>query len=130
MATLEALYENLNTAARALDKAAGQVRDIPLKPAHENIHRIANMLAEIFTLQQQIYPLCPELIPEHLWDIRKGNPGPKLIVEGAFRRAKAAVAAGDVPHAIDILEFLIRCQPSGPHVKRAKARITRLRKQP
>ena len=129
MATLEALYENLNKAARALDRAAGQVRDVPLEPMKGNIHRIAEMLAEIYEIQRQIYPLRPELIPEHLWDIRRGNPGPELIIEGAFRRAKAAAAGGNKSKAIDILEFLLRCQPSGPHVKRANAAISRLRKR-
>ena len=130
MATLEALYENLNRAARALDRAAGQIRDVPLEPAGENIRRIANILAEIFEIQQQIYPLRPELIPEHLWDIRKGSPGPELIIEGAFRRAKALAAGGNRLKAIDVLEFLLRCQPLGPHVKRVKAQISRLRKRP
>jgi hypothetical protein len=128
MATLEALFANLNKAARALDKAAAQIRDVPLEPTRENIRRIANILIEIFELQQQIYPLRPELIPEHLWDIRKGRPTRELIIEGAFRRARVAVRAGDTSKAIDVLGFLMRCQPSGPHVKRARAQITKLRK--
>ena len=101
---------------------------MPLEPTRDNIYRVGVILAEIFEIQQQIYPLCPELIPTDLWDMRKGNPGPDLIVEGAFRRAKSAAAAGDNCKAISLLELLLRCQPSGRHVKRAKAQISRLRK--
>jgi len=128
MATLEALYENLSRVARALDRAAGQIRDVPLDPARENIRRIGNALDQIFEIQRQIHPLRPELVPVHLWNIQKGNPGPELIIEGAFRRARAAAAAGDNSKAIDLLEFLLQCQPSGSHVKRTKSQISRLRK--
>ena len=129
MATLEALYKNLERAARTLDKTARQIRDTPLEPTRENIRRIANALSEIFDIQQEIYPLRPELIPHHLWDMRNGRPGPDLIVEAAFRQAKGAAAGGDYSTAIAVLEFLLRCQPAGPHVKRAKAQISRLRKR-
>lgn len=129
MATLEALYKNLDRAARTLDRAAGQIRDTPLEPTRDNIRRIAKALAEIFEIQQEIYPLRPELIPHHLWDMRDGRPGPDLIIEGAFRRAKTAAAGGDNSAAIAALEFLLRCQPAGPHVRRAKAQISRLRKR-
>jgi hypothetical protein len=128
MATLEALYEMLSKAARTLDRAASQVRDIPLKPEREHISHIANAITEIYEVQLKIYPLKPELIPEHLWDMRNGDPGPALIIEGALRRAKSAAAKGDTSHALEILEFLLRCQPSGSHVKKVKAQMSRLRK--
>jgi len=129
MTTLESLYEKLEGATQLLDRAAADIRDIPLEPKSANIRAIAETLSQIFDLQRQIYHQRPELIPTHLWDIRKpgGNPPPELIIRGAFRKVELAERSGDVPLAIQLLEFLLRVQPEGSHVDRAKRELARLK---
>ena len=127
MASLEGLHEILRDAASKLDEAARAIRESPLDPVKPNIHHIANALGEVFELQRQIWVQRPELIPEHLWEASAGsNPSPEQIAEGAFRRAARAEAAGDATLSIAILEFLLKCQPSGQHIARAKNEIARI----
>jgi hypothetical protein len=47
MPSLESLNDLLNQAAKVLDTAALQVRDVPLEPRKENIRRIAAVLTAI-----------------------------------------------------------------------------------
>ena len=131
MSTFESLHEKLEAATRLLDQAAADIRDIPLEPKSANIGVIAETLSQLYDLMRQIYPHRPELIPTHLWEIRKpdGNPSPDLIVRGALRRAQIAERSGDTPMAIQLLEFLLRAQPDGGHVDRAKRELVRLKGQ-
>jgi len=92
MATLESLHETLDGAAKLLDQAAGEIRDIPLEPRRDNIRRVGEILGQIFDLQREIYRLRPELIPTSLWEARgiNADPSPAQVVEGAFRRIDIA----------------------------------------
>jgi hypothetical protein len=127
MASLEALHEILNAAASKLNEAANAIREAPLDPVKPNIHHIANALSELFELQRKVWVQRPELIPEHLWEAPAGgNPSPQQIIEGAFRRAERAETAGDVALSVAVLEHLIRCQPSGQHIVRAKSEVARM----
>jgi len=51
MATIESLHELLRTAARNLDDAAREIRDVPLEPVKENIRRIGEALGHLFDLE-------------------------------------------------------------------------------
>lgn len=127
MASLEALHEILNAAASKLNEASHAIREAPLDPVKPNIHHVAEALGEIFELQRQIYAQRPELIPTYHWAASSSaNPSPEQIAEGAFRRAQRAESDGDIALSIALLEFLIRCQPSGQHVARARNEIARL----
>jgi hypothetical protein len=128
MATLETLHEHLTGAANLLDDAAHEIRNIPFEPTNANIRRIGEILVQIFDLQREIYRLRPELIPTHLWDVRGANadPSPAIIVQGALRRIDIARKSGDVPMAIQLLEFLLRTQPEGEHVGQAQALLREL----
>jgi hypothetical protein len=130
MATLESLHELLDHAVRLLDQAAGEIRDVPLEPAKPNIRRIGEILGQIFDLQREIYRLRPELIPTHLWEARgdKADPSPDQVVRGAFRRVEIAKETSDFPMAIKLLEFLLRTQPTGSHVDRAKSELESLKR--
>jgi len=127
--TLEALHEQLNHAESLLDQAAGQIREIPLEPVSANVRRIGEILAQIFELHTEIYKLRPELIPTHLWGVTGPNANPSIdqIIHGAFRRAETAESNGDYGLAIQLIEFLLQCQPSGAHVGRALSEINRLK---
>jgi hypothetical protein len=45
--SLESLNESLTKAAKSLDKAAGQIRDLSLEPTSKNIRLIGESLANI-----------------------------------------------------------------------------------
>ena len=126
---LESLHGRLDSAAMLLDEAAGEIRDIPLDPAKPNIRRIGEALGQIFDIQREIYRDKPELIPTSLWELHGANADPsnEQIVRGAFRRIETAEAAGDIPMAVKLLEFLLRCQPKGDHVERARTDLARLK---
>jgi hypothetical protein len=48
--TLESLQGLLTRAAKLLDKAAGEIRDLPLEPRGKNIKLIGENLANIFAI--------------------------------------------------------------------------------
>jgi heme-degrading monooxygenase HmoA len=125
---LESLHARLDSAAMLLDVAAGEIRDIPLEPAKPSIRRVGEALGQIFDIQREIYRFKPELIPTSLWEgAANADPSSEQIVRGAFRRVETAEAAGDVPMAIKLLEFLLRVQPDGDHVERARDELARLK---
>ena len=51
MADLKSLNESLAAAARILDEAALEIRDIPLNSKKDNISHIAEALTHIFDIQ-------------------------------------------------------------------------------
>jgi hypothetical protein len=67
--SLESLDELLTRAAKLLDKAAGQIRDLPLEPTSRNIRLIGESLANISEIQHLIYEIKPELTPEFLKEV-------------------------------------------------------------
>ena len=75
MADLKSLNESLYAAARILDYAAAEIRDIPLKPTKQNISTIGKALTLIIDIQKQIYKIDPKLKPEFL---KRPSPYPFL----------------------------------------------------
>ena len=65
MADLKSLNESL-AAARILDDAATEIRDIPLSPKKDNISHISGALSHIFDIQKQIFKVEPSLEPDYL----------------------------------------------------------------
>lgn len=61
MHPLVELHRTLRVAAMLLDSAASQVRDAKLLPVRENIHKVGEVLASVFELQDAIYKQAPEL---------------------------------------------------------------------
>ncbi|MCZ8076249.1 MAG: hypothetical protein O9341_19190 [Paucibacter sp.] len=77
-----------------LDSAASQIRDAPLLPVRENIHKIGTSLAELFEIQQAIYRAAPELNLE-----RKYETPPPEVSEANRRLGQAMLAADDLSEA-------------------------------
>ncbi len=74
MASLESINEKLQIAAKNLDQAAQEIRDVPLEPAEEHIRRLGEALTSIFRIQHEIYRLRPGLKPENLaGEARRGG---------------------------------------------------------
>jgi hypothetical protein len=65
MASLETINEKLTVAAKSLDQAAEEIRDLPLDASKHNIRAIGEALANIFQIQHEIYRLRPELKPKN-----------------------------------------------------------------
>ncbi len=65
MASLDSLNDLLTEAARLLDEASSQVRDLQLNP-EQNIRKIGEALANISEVRLQVYAQRPDLAPEYL----------------------------------------------------------------
>jgi hypothetical protein len=126
MATLESLNELLEQAGRLLDQAAGEIRDLPLKPAGPNIQRLAQAMSELFELQAQIYALRPELTPIYMRGPSE-NPGGALNV--VLKRVAFFEEAGEVETAIAFLEAFIRNEVSTTYVEQARSEVARLKRK-
>ena len=64
MSDLKSLNELLSAAAKILDDAAVEVRNIPLESKEENIKRIVVALTCIAEIQLEIYKIQPDLKPK------------------------------------------------------------------
>ena len=110
MPTLDSINDLLSEAAKKLDQAAGEIRDAPLEPTKEHIHRIAEALAHIFYIQHQIYEVRPDLKPPHL-DQELKEPEANRALGQAMAKADALANAGRTIQAIKVMESFISSYP-------------------
>ncbi len=128
MPDLKSLNESLSAAARILDYAATEIRDIPLNPTKENISTIGEALTLIFKIQQQIYMNDPSLEPEYL---RRPSPYP---VELNRKFGEIVIKDADLcdigryQEAISLYDNLINENPPEFFAKMAKDRIAKIKK--
>lgn len=128
MADLKSLNESLSAAARILDSAATEIRDIPLNPTKENISTIGKALSLIFDVQQQIYLIDPKLEPEYL---KRPSPYP---AELNRRFGEIVIKDADLcdlkryQEAISLYEDFINENPPEFFIKMAKTRIAKIKK--
>jgi hypothetical protein len=128
MPDLKSLNETLCAAARILDNAATEIRDIPLDPTRENISTIAKALSLIFDIQRQIYQVEPNLEPEYL---KRPSPYPKEL-----NRRFGEIVIKDAElcdlkrylEAIALYENFINENPPEFFINMAKNRITKIRR--
>jgi hypothetical protein len=127
--TLESLHELLTRAATLLDKAAGEIRDLPLEPTGKNTKVIAKSLANIFDIQQSIYKIKPELTPEYL---KKVPPYPKVqgkALTRAISNSFKEEEKGNIKKAVKLLEEFVATRPDRFLKSVAVRRIEELRKK-
>ncbi len=110
MPSLKELNDLLRDAAKNLDLAAKQIRDIPFEPKKENIETIGRVLAEIFKLKHRIYEIEPELMPEKLkhkpqYSDKNNNFGKALISAVDFKEK------GEIEKAIQVYKDYLRTDP-------------------
>jgi len=125
MAALESIYALLEEATTRLNEAAHQIRDLPLEPRREHLHRIGKALSEIFDIQYHVFSLRPELTPE-VFLYPFDHPEGALNV--AMGHARAAEEKGAPEMAIAILRW-VSTRISGEHRDKALAEIHRLERK-
>ena len=126
MSSLESLNDLLTQAAKLLDAAAEEIRDVPLEPKKENIRRIAAALAEIFAAQRQIYDVRPDLKPALLSE-SSNNPESNKALGHALLEAYRLDDQGQSDAAVDVLESYRAAESSTHHREIAQSTIKRLR---
>jgi len=70
--TLGLLKKDLDRAARTLDQATHNVRDLELERAR-NIRKIGEALAAVFEVQHDIFRRRPDLLPKELYNTALGR---------------------------------------------------------
>ena len=127
--SLESLDELLTRAAKLLDKAAGQIRDLPLEPTSKNIRLIGESLANISEIQHLIYGIKPELTPEFLKEVPQypGKQGRALTraMANSFKEEEK----GNIKRAVKILEEFLATEPNKFPKSIAVRQIEELRKK-
>ncbi len=74
--SLEYLDARLRRSVKLLDSCTSLIRDLELNPKR-NIRRIAEAMVEVFEIQNEIYKLRPDLMPDYL----KKPPDPAMADE-------------------------------------------------
>ena len=91
MASLDSIHRLLEEANAKLNEAMHELRDLPLEPKRDHMHRIGKALAEIFDVQYHIFALRPDLTAQAL-NGQFEHPAGALDV--ALRHARAAEQSG------------------------------------
>jgi len=128
MADLKSLNESLSAAAKILDHAVTEIRDIPLDPKKDNISHIGKALIHIFDIQKQIYKIEPSLEPEYL---KRPSPYP-----AELNRQFGEIVIKDADlcglkmyqEAISLYENFISENPPEFFTNMAKNRIAKIKK--
>jgi hypothetical protein len=124
MATAHSIWQLLQEAVERLEKAAHEIRDFPLEPRSDHIHRVAEALTQIFEIQYHLFAIQPTLTPSEM----KGpfeKPEPAWNI--ALSHAKKAEEQGHTAMATAILEWFAAQVGSPEHEQRAKLEVQRLR---
>jgi hypothetical protein len=124
MATLESLNTLLSVAAKLLDEAAREIRDVPLEPREPNICRIGDSLASIYEIQHHIYALRPDLMPEYLRDTKLAEANSRLAQ--VLTDVRQAIEANDLPNAAKMLRAYVVQEPSEIHRGIAESELKNL----
>jgi hypothetical protein len=122
MASLDSIHQLLAEATGRLNEAIQQIRDLPLEPRKEHMHRVGKALSEIYDIQYHIFALRPELTPQVL-----NGPfqHPQGALNVAMRHAHSAEQNGNIDVAVAILKWIVP-RVSGEHAQLAEAEIARL----
>jgi hypothetical protein len=123
MASAQSINVLLNEAAELMNRAAGEIRDAPLRPTSKNIGHIAEALSEIFEIQLQIHALHPELAPPHM---NTPSSDPSRHFEVVSRRAKEFEALGETATAVAFLKQFVAREHGSEQCKAAEREIARL----
>ncbi len=126
MSTTKDLDLILSRCATDLDRCAGLIKDLPLKPTKENIYRIGSALTEIFDIKEELYKLDPSLKPKD-WDAPPCDEEFNEMFGQALIQAEKLKEGGSVKEAIEVFERFISIGPSQRYVAMANAQIRNMR---
>jgi hypothetical protein len=122
MPTLDDINDLLEEANAKLNEAMHAIRDLPLEPKRDHMHRIGKALSEIYDIQYHVFALKPGLTPRAL---QGPFDHPEGALNVALRHAHAAEESGNPDLATAILRW-VAPRITGEHRKRAEAEISRL----
>lgn len=122
MPTLDDINGLLEEANAKLNEAMHAIRDLPLEPKRDHMHRVGKALAEIYDIQYHVFALKPELTPPALQG-PFDHPAGALAV--AIRHASAAEKSGNPAMALAIMRW-VAPRLSGEHMQQAQAEVLRL----
>jgi hypothetical protein len=124
MATAQSIWQLLQEAVERLERAAHEIRDLPLEPRTDHIHRVAEALTQIFEIQYHLFAVQPSLTPSEM----KGPfPKPEPAWRIASAHARKAEEQGHAAVAAAILEWFASQVGSPEYEERAKREALRLR---
>jgi hypothetical protein len=126
MATPESIHRLLSVAAALLNEAAAEIRDARLAPANENIERIGSALTDIFDIQQQVYRVRPDLMPESIARPTGQASANRLLTEYLYKAIELE-RAGNTHGAIATFEEFLALESSADHRDIAIGEINRIR---
>jgi hypothetical protein len=119
MANAQSIWQLLQEAVDRLEKAAHEIRDLPLEPRGDHIHRVAEALTQIFEIQYHLFAMEPSLTPSEMkGPFEKPEPAWKI----ALSHARKAEEQGHTAMAVAILYWFAAQVGSPEHEQRAKAR--------
>jgi hypothetical protein len=127
--TLESLHGLLTRAAKLLDKAAGEIWDLPLEPTRNNIQLIGESLSNIHEIKQVIYKAKPELIPEFLKEVPSYPREQGRALTKAMAISYDEEEKGNIRAAVTLLEDFLATKPDERLTSVAEFRIDELRKK-
>ncbi|MBL0729655.1 hypothetical protein [Piscinibacter sp. HJYY11] len=125
MTTPESIHRLLTVATSLIDQAAGEIRDSKLEPVRENIEHIGRAIAELFEIQQQIYRLQPDLMPDYLKQPSEYSEANRLLTEYMYNASEFEIA-GNHERAIQTLQEFLGLESSELHRNIAEGEIKRL----
>lgn len=128
MKLIEELDQILIDCSEKLVDCSSIIRDIPLEPRRENIHRIGHALAEIGDLRNEIYKLYPDLKPDG-WDEPPIEEAYGEMYENASIMVREHIEAGNIDRAVECLESFIFMGPSKKYEELAKNQIQKIKKE-
>jgi hypothetical protein len=123
MPSAKSIDDLLIQAAALLNRAAGEIRDAPLRPTSKNIGHVAEALSQIFEVQLQIHALHPELAPGYMNEPTKD---PSKHFEVTLQRAKEFEALGETETAVAFLKQFIAREPGAEQCALAEREISRI----
>lgn len=122
MPNLDEINGLLEEANAKLNEAMHAIRDLPLEPKRDHMHRVGKALVQIFDIQYHVFALKPELTPRAL---QGPFDHPAGALAKALEHASEAEKSGNPDMALAIMRW-VAPRLSGEHMQRAQAEVARL----
>ncbi|MES9857895.1 MAG: hypothetical protein ABW166_15045 [Sedimenticola sp.] len=128
MPTHKEINSILEECSSNLDYCAELIRDLPLDPARENIHRIGRAISKIFEIREELFKVDPSLKPQG-WDEPPTSAEYNRMFGKAILQAQTFCESGNHLEAIKTFESFIFIGPPEEFEHMAKNEIKKLNQQ-
>jgi hypothetical protein len=126
MVSLDSIFRLLEEATARLNEAAIQIRDLPLEPRSDHLHRVGKALSQIFEIQYHVFALNPDLTPDLF---AAPSEQPEGALAAAMRHARVAEEKGHPDVAAAILKWVATYVRGTEQEQRARVEIARLERK-